>query len=325
MPRGIVLVAPDSFKGTFSATEVAGALARGLRAGAREVCELPAADGGEGTMDALLAALGGERRKANVADPLGRPVGAAYGLLPDGSTIVESAQATGLGRVPEADRDAWAASTHGTGELIIAAVRAGASQVLVAVGGTASTDGGEGAVAALREAAVEVKLVVLSDVRTPWEDAPRVFGPQKGADPATVARLERRLEELAARAPRNPTGVPMTGAGGGLAGGLWAFCGAELVPGAPFVLDAIGFDANLLKAALCVTGEGSLDDQTAAGKVVAEIATRCLAAGIPCHAVVGRNLLGPGALGLAGVVEAQTLEEIEAAGRDLATAGGRHS
>lgn len=276
-------------------------------------------------MDALLVALGGERRTAIVADPLGRPVGAAYGLLPDGSAIVESAQATGLGRVPEADRDAWAASTHGTGELIIAAVRAGASRVLVAVGGTASTDGGEGAVAALEEAGVEMELLVLCDVRTPWEDAPRVFGPQKGADPTTVARLERRLEKLAARAPRNPTGVPMTGAGGGLAGGLWAFCGAELVPGAPFVLDAIGFDANLLKAALCVTGEGSLDDQTAAGKVVAEIATRCLAAGIPCHAVVARNLLGPGALGLAGVVEAQTLEEIEAAGRDLATAGGRHS
>lgn len=322
---GLVVVAPDSFKGTFSATEVAAALARGLRAGGQEVVELPLADGGEGTMDALLVALGGERRTEIVADPLGRPVGAAYGLLPDGSAIVESAQATGLGRVPEADRDAWAASTHGTGELIIAAVRAGASRVLVAVGGTASTDGGEGAVAALEEAGVEMELLVLCDVRTPWEDAPRVFGPQKGADPTTVARLERRLEELAARAPRNPTGVPMTGAGGGLAGGLWAFCGAELVPGAPFVLDAIGFDANLLKAALCVTGEGSLDDQTAAGKVVAEIATRCLAAGIPCHAVVGRNLLGPGALGLAGVVEAQTLEEIEAAGRDLATAGGRHS
>jgi glycerate kinase len=314
---GLVLIAPDSFKGTFSATEVAGALARGLRASGQEVVELPVADGGEGTMDALVVALGGERRTATVADPLGRPVEAAYGLLPDGSTIVESAQASGLGRVREADRDAWAASTRGTGELIAAATREGASPVLIAVGGTASTDGGEGAVAALEKAAVEGELVVLCDVRTPWEDAPRVFGPQKGADLPTVACLERRLEELARRAPRNPTGVPMTGAGGGLAGGLWAFCGAELVPGAPFVLDAAGFDAKLPKAALCVTGEGSLDDQTAAGKVVAEIATRCLAAGIPCHAVVGRNQLGPGALGLAGVVEAQTLAEIEAAGLSL--------
>jgi glycerate kinase len=317
---GAVLVAPDSFKGTFSATEVADALARGLRAGGQEVVELPVADGGEGTMDALLAALGGERRTAMVADPLGRPVEVAYGLFPDGSAIVESAQASGLGRVAEADRDAWAASTHGTGDLIIAAVRAGASRVLVAVGGTASTDGGEGAIAALQEASVKVELVVLSDVRTPWEDAPRVFGPQKGADPATVASLERRLDELAHRAPRNPTAVPMTGAGGGLAGGLWAFCGAELAPGAPFVLDAIGFDEKLGGASLCITGEGSLDDQTTAGKVVAEIAERCLAAGTPCHAVVGRNSLGPEALGLTGVVEARTLDELEAAGRSL-TAG----
>lgn len=316
---GLVVVAPDSFKGTFSATEVAAAVARGLRAGGREVVELPVADGGEGTMDALLATLGGERRAATVADPLGRPVEAAYGLLPDGSAIVESAQASGLGRVPEADRDAWAASTHGTGELIAAAVREGASPVLVAVGGTATTDGGEGAVTALQEAAVEGELVVLCDVRTPWEDAPRVFGPQKGADPTTVARLERRLEELARRAPRDPTGIPMTGSGGGLAGGLWAFRGARLVPGAPYVLDAVGFEEKLVEAALCITGEGSLDDQTAAGKVVAEVAARCLTAGIPCHAVVGQNGLGPGALGLAGVVEARTLEELEAAGPSLAS------
>ena len=317
---GPVLVAPDSFKGTFSATEVAAALARGLRAPGQAVVELPVADGGEGTMDALLGALSGERRAEMVADPLGRPVEAGYGMLPDGSAIVESAQASGLGLVSEADRDAWAASTYGTGELIAAAAREGASRVLVAVGGTASTDGGEGAIAALHEASVKVELVVLSDVRTPWEDAPRVFGPQKGADPATVASLERRLDELAHRAPRNPTAVPMTGAGGGLAGGLWAFCGAELAPGAPFVLDAIGFDEKLAGASLCITGEGSLDDQTTAGKVVAEIAERCLAAGTPCHAVVGRNSLGPEALGLTGVVEARTLDELEAAGRSL-TAG----
>lgn len=315
---GPVLVAPDSFKGTFSAAEVAAALARGLRAGGHEVVELPVADGGEGTMDALLLALGGERRTAIVADPLGRPVEAAYGLLPDGSAIVESAQASGLGLVAEADRDAWAASTHGTGELIAAAAREGASPVLVAVGGTASTDGGAGAIEALEQAAVEVQLVVLSDVQTPWEDAPRVFGPQKGADPATVPRLEWRLEELARRAPRNPTGNMLTGAGGGLAGGLWAFSGAQLVPGAPFVLDAVRFDERLGGSALCLTGEGSLDDQTAAGKLVAEIAARCLAAGIPCHAIVGRNELGPAALGLASTIEARTLAELEAAGRSLA-------
>ena len=321
---GPVLVAPDSFKGTFSATEVAAALARGLRAGGRDVVELPVADGGEGTMDALLAALGGERRTAIVADPLGRPVEAAYGRLTDGSAIVESAQASGLGLVSEADRDAWAASTYGTGELIAAAAREGASRILVAVGGTATTDGGSGAIEALEKAGVEVQLVVLSDVLTPWEDAPRVFGPQKGADSETVVRLERRLEELADSAPRDPTGNILTGAGGGLAGGLWAW-GAEVVPGARFVLDTVGFDEKLVGAALCVTGEGSLDDQTAAGKIVGEIAARCLAAGIPCHAVVGRNQLGPEALGLAGVVEARTLEGLEAAGRSFATLGGRRS
>jgi glycerate kinase len=314
---GPVLVAPDSFKGTFSAAEVAAALALGLRAGGHEAIELPVADGGEGTMDALLAALGGERRTATVADPLGRPVEAAYGLLPDGSAIVESAQASGLGLIREADRDAWAASTYGTGELIAAAAREGASRVLVAVGGTATTDGGSGAIDALEKAAVEVQLVVLSDVQTPWEDAPRVFGPQKGADPATVARLERRLEEIAERAPRNPTGNILTGAGGGLAGGLWAW-GAEVVPGARFVLDTVGFDEKLSGAARCITGEGSLDDQTAAGKVVAEVAARCFAVGILCHAIVGRNKLGPGSLGLASVIEARTLEELEAAGRSLA-------
>ncbi|HYM64813.1 MAG TPA: glycerate kinase [Gaiellaceae bacterium] len=318
MARRTALVAPDSFKGTFSATQVAAALARGLRAGGQEVVELPVADGGEGTMDALLTALGGERRAVMVADPLGRPVEAAYGFLPDGSAIVESAQASGLGRVPEAERDAWAASTFGTGELIAAAVRDGASPVFVAVGGTATTDGGEGAVAVLREAAVESELVALCDVRTPWEDAPRVFAPQKGADPMTVTRLERRLAELARRAPRNPSGIPMTGAGGGLAGGLWACCGAELVPGAPFVLDAVGFDEKLSRATLCITGEGSLDDQTAAGKVVAEITARCLAAGIPCHAVVGQNRLGAGALGLAQVIEAVTLDDLEQAGKAIA-------
>ena len=314
---GRVLVAPDSFKGTFSATEVAAGLARGLRSGGREAIELPVADGGEGTLDAILAALGGERRTLTVSGPLGSPVEAAYGLLPDGSAIVESAQSSGLGLVPKADRDAWTASTHGTGELVAAAVREGASRVLVAVGGTASTDGGAGAVAALEGAEVS-GLVVLCDVRTPWEDAPRVFGPQKGADPGIVAQLERRLAELAARAPRDPTGIPLAGAGGGLAGGLWAYCDAELVPGAPFVLDAVGFDEKLKEAALCITGEGSLDAQTTAGKLVAEIAARCLTSGVPCHAIVGRNELGPGVLGLASVTEAGTIDELEAAGRALA-------
>ena len=324
------LVAPDSFKGSFSAFEVAAALARGLRSAGREAHELPVADGGEGTMDVLLAALGGERRAAAAHDPLGREIGAEFGLLADGRTaVVEAALASGLGRVAEAERDAFTASSFGTGELIAAALEAGAERVLVAVGGSATTDGGSGALEALREAGIpEAASVpgveVLCDVRTPWEDAPRVFGPQKGADPATVKRLERRLDDLAERGPRDPRGVPMTGAAGGLAGGLWAWLGAELLAGAPYVLDAIGFDARMREAAFVVTGEGKLDAQTLTGKICGEVATRCRQRGVACHAVVGVNELEPfqeRILDLASVTEATTLAELEAAGRALVEPG----
>ncbi|MDP8942697.1 MAG: glycerate kinase, partial [Actinomycetota bacterium] len=192
------LVAPDSFKGSFPAIEVAAAIARGLEAAGQEAVEVPLADGGEGTMDVLLDALGGERRTATVADPLGRPVQAKFGLLGDGRTaIVEAAQASGLDRVDEEERDAWAATSRGTGELIAAAAEAGADTVILAVGGSATTDGGSGAVEALDAAGVDPEIEVLCDVRTPFEDAARVFGPQKGADSDTVERLTRRLNQLA--------------------------------------------------------------------------------------------------------------------------------
>jgi len=313
-------VAPDSFKGTFSAVEAAGAIAAGVRAAGAEAEELPIGDGGEGTMDALAAALGGEPRSAMVSDPLGRQVEAGFVLLSDGRTaVVEMAQASGLSRVEEGERDAWRASTLGTGELIVAAVRAGADEVIVTVGGSATTDGGAGALAALEGAGVSPRLRVVCDVRTAWEDAPRVFGPQKGADPETVQLLERRLDELAGRAPRDPRGVPMTGCAGGLSGGLWAFRGARLLPGAAFVLDALRFDERARHADLVVTGEGTLDEQTLAGKAVAEVAARCSRLGIPCHAAVGRDALrAPERLGLASVIEASTSEELSAAGRALA-------
>src|SRR5207249_8333632 len=136
---------------------------------------------------------------------------------------------------------------------------------------------------------LQVEVIAACDVRTPWEDAPRVFGPQKGADAATVKRLERRLATLAARAPRDPRGVPLTGCGGGLSGGLWAHLGARLEPGAALVLDALGFDERLRSAAFVVTGEGRLDQQTLAGKAVAEVAVRCRQGGVGCHAVVGES------------------------------------
>jgi glycerate kinase len=315
------LVAPDSFKGTFSAAEVAAAIAAGLRAAGRDAEELPVADGGEGTMDVLVHALGGELRSERVSDPLGRPVEAQWALLPDGKTaVVEMAKASGLGLVGEDERDPWAASTRGTGELIAAAARAGARTVIVTVGGSATTDGGAGAVEALDQAGVEVDLEVVCDVRTPFEQAARVYGPQKGADPEMVERLTRRLEELAEGAPRDPRGEPMTGAAGGLSGGLWAFRGARLVPGAAYVLDVIGFDERMLASAFVVTGEGRLDAQTLEGKIVGELATRCRQRGVGCHAVVGRNDLDAfqeRVLSLESVTEAGTLDELEAAGRAL--------
>lgn len=315
------LVAPDSFKGTFSAREVAAAIAAGLRSAEREAVELPVADGGEGTMEVLVNALGGELRTARVSDPLGRPIEAGFALLPGGAAVVETAQASGLGLVKEGKRDAWAATTRGTGELIVAAVEAGAEKVIVTVGGSATTDGGAGAIEALEEAGVRPPAMeVLCDVRVPFEDAPRIFAPQKGADPAMVERLEQRLAKLAATFPRDPRGEPMTGAAGGLSGGLWAAFGAKLVPGAPYVLDAIGFDDLMRASAFVVTGEGGLDDQTLQGKIVGEVATRCRQAGVTCHAIVGRNSLEPFGeriIDLASVTEASTLAEIEAAGSAL--------
>src|SRR3954471_7821731 len=183
----------------------------------------PVADGGDGTLDALLPQLGGELIARTVRGPLGEPVKTGFGLIEDGGTaIVEMAMASGLALV--AEKDAWNASTYGTGELIAAAAQAGAAVILVAVGGSATTDGGAGAIEAIEAAGGigRAKIVILSDVRTPFEDAPRVFGPQKGAGPAMVAKLDRRLDELAQTLPKDPRGVPMTGAAGGLSGGLWA-------------------------------------------------------------------------------------------------------
>jgi glycerate kinase len=283
----------------------------------------PVADGGEGTLDALLPQLGGELVAVEVQDPLGREIRAGFGLVEDGGTaIVEMASASGLGLVAEDERDAWAASTYGTGQLIAAAAEAGAQVILVAVGGSATTDGGAGALEAIADhgGLRGARLVVLCDVRTPFEDAPKVFGPQKGADPDMVERLRERLEQLAATLPRDPRGVPMTGAAGGLSGGLWAAHGAALEPGAPFVLDALDFDERMRASRAVVTGEGKLDEQTLEGKLVGEIGTRARQAGVPLHAIVGTDALDPFGkriIDLQRTLEATTLEELEAAGETL--------
>ncbi|WP_249011010.1 glycerate kinase [Conexibacter sp. DBS9H8] len=323
--RGIptdVLVAPDSFKGTLSATQVAAAIGAGLSAAGRPVSLCPVADGGEGTLAAVGGPLGLDPVEVTVSDPLGRPVRALYGLG-DGVALIEMAAASGLGLVGPEERDAVAASSAGTGELILAACAAGAQTVCVAAGGSATTDGGAGALEVIAAAGGigTVRVVVLCDVGTVFERAAAVYGPQKGASAEQVAALTTRLDRLAGAWPRDPRGVAMTGAAGGLAGGLWAQLGAELRGGARFVLETVGFDVRMRAARAVVVGEGRLDRQSLAGKVCGEIATRARQAGVPCHAIVGRCLLDrfdQRILDLQVILEAGTIEALEAAGRELA-------
>jgi glycerate kinase len=320
-----ILIAPDAFKGTLTAPEVARAIGRGVERGGRPVELCPLADGGEGTLDVLVGALDGELRQTEVSDLLGRPVNASFGIAEERRqvvAIVESAQASGLTLIAQAERDPIAASTAGTGELILAARDAGAKLIYLGVGGSATTDGGSGAIEAITAGGGlgDAQLVVLCDVRTRFEDAARVYGPQKGADAAQVRRLTQRLHALARGFRRDPRGAPLTGAAGGLSGGLWAELDAELVAGAPFVLDLLDFDRRMLAARAVVTGEGCLDEQSLAGKVVSEVATRARQHGVPCHAVVGRRELdafGLRILDLQAVLEAGTPRALSVAGRKL--------
>jgi glycerate kinase len=321
-----VLVAPDSFKGTFTAATVAAAAGRGLRrAGVRpDLC--PVADGGEGTLNAVIGRLGGRLLEVEAHDPLGRPVRACLGLFDDDRVaVVESASASGFTHLRASERDPWAASSAGTGEMIMAAVASGAQVINVAVGGTATVDGGAGAIEVVqaRGGPRDARLVVLCDVVTPFESAARTFGPQKGADGQTVDRLEQRMDALAERLPRDPRGVPGTGAGGGLSGGLWTTFGAVVESGAAWVLDHLDFDARLRTSGAVVTGEGRLDAQSLEGKLVGEIAERARHAGVSAHAIVGRDDLsdaGKRALRLGSVSRATDVAGIEAAGELLGRA-----
>jgi glycerate kinase len=316
-----VLVAPDSFKGTMSAPTVAAAIARGLERAGLQADRCPVADGGEGTMGVLLERLGGELVEVSASDPLGRPISAGFALLGDGATaLVEVAAASGLYLVAPSERDAEAASSAGTGELIAAAIEVGATHVLVAAGGSATTDGGVGVVGAIENAGGlrGARLTVLCDVRTPFEQAAAVFAPQKGADAAAVARLAQRLDALGV-----PRGVPMSGAAGGLAGGLWHSLGATLVAGAPYVLDALDFDARMLASAAVIVGEGRLDVTSLEGKIAAEIATRARQNGVPAHAIVGNcaiDRFDARILDLQEIIEAGDEDALEAAGFALALA-----
>jgi glycerate 2-kinase len=246
-------------------------MAAGLRrAGFDDVIEMPMADGGEGTLDTLLAARGGSRRRTRVTGPLGAPVEAEWGVLPGGIAIVEMARASGLALV-RGRNDPLRASTRGTGELIAAVRAQGFKQIVIAVGGSATTDGGLAAVEALRWSLQGLDVTVACDVETAFMDAARVYGPQKGATAAQIALLTRRLEMLADQY-RKRTGIDVTklvgaGAAGGLAGGLAAI-GAQLVPGFEAIAEAVGLEHAFEGAELVVTGEGKLDASSLAGKVV---------------------------------------------------------
>lgn len=282
-----VVAAPDKFRGTATAAEVAAAIGHACWEAGHDCVEVPLADGGEG----LLEALGGANRTNTVTGPLGRPVEAEW-RLHRGTAVIESARASGLllAGGPEGN-DPLEATTAGTGELIDLAVRAGAKRIIVGLGGSATTDGGLGAIRALPVARLRgVELLVACDVTTRFTEAAEVFAPQKGARPAQVRLLTARLHELAGRY-RDEFGVDVTdldgaGAAGGLAGGL-AAVGGRLVPGFELVADELGLDEALDGADLVVTGEGRLDQQSFEGKVVGGVAALAGEHGIPVAAVVG--------------------------------------
>jgi glycerate kinase len=279
------LLSPASLKGVLSARAAAAALAAGVVRGGAEAVELPVADGGEDTADVLERALGGEWREARVPDPLGRPVAARWLALPDGRAVVEAAAAVGLPLLAPAERDPLRASSRGFGELLRAVLDTQPSSLLVGVGGVATVDGGAG----MREAldALSVSTSVLCDVRTTLYEAPSVFGPQKGASPEDVRELERRLRAMKELAPF--ADLPGSGAAGGLGAALAAL-GAELAPGAPAVLDLVGFDRALVVCDVVVTGEGQVDETTSAGKAPGEVARRAAAANERCVVFGGRVL-----------------------------------
>jgi glycerate kinase len=283
MPSVRALACPASLKGVLSAREAAAALAEGLRSWA-EVDELPVADGGEGTLDALHSALGGEWREAEVSDAFGRPCVARWLVTADGTALLEAAEVIPLD--PER-LDPFAASSRGLGELIRAVGQP--RQLYVGLGGTANVDGGAGLLEVLD--ALPAPTRVAYDVGVPLVDAARVFAAQKGASPDDARELEVRLlavEELAPYAD-----LPGAGAAGGL-GAAFASLGAELLPGAPLILDLVGFDPGGYD--LVVTGEGTVDRTTTRGKAPGEVARRCLAAGVRCVVFGGRISEAPSEL-----------------------------
>lgn len=322
------VVIPDSFKGCLSSGEICGIIAREIRRRDPEarVCALPVADGGEGTVDAFLGALGGEKVAVPCRDPYGRPLTAHYGLFPDGKTaVIEMAAAAGLPLVGE-DRRVADTTTYGVGQLIVHALKRGAERILLGLGGSATNDGGCGAAAALGvefldaegkafvpvggtlrriahirtdallPALRQAEVIAMCDIDNPLcgeSGAAAVFAPQKGADAATVRMLDEGLAHLAAVIEKDLgcslLALPGGGAAGGFGAGSVAFLGARLQMGIEAVLDLTDFDRLAADAYLVITGEGRLDSQSLRGKVVVGVARRARALGVPVVALVGSS------------------------------------
>ena len=322
-----ILIAPDRLKGSLKSPANARAMAAGARRAApeAEILELPVGDGGEGTLDALVTATGGEFRSHTVTGPLSEPVQARLGLLGDGESIwVEMAEASGLSLVPRGQLDPRGATTYGTGELIRAAFETGRRRVLIGIGGSATTDGGAGAVSALgarfldargtplppggaalsRLARIDTsalalpegrELVVACDVTNPLtgpNGAAAVYGPQKGATTEDIRVLDQALSDYAVRVGQNLgkdwSEAPGAGAAGGLGFALLAFLGARMERGVDLVLETVRFAERLQGTTLVLTGEGRIDRQTTAfGKTLTGIGVRARAAGVPVLALAG--------------------------------------
>jgi glycerate kinase len=341
-----VLCAPDKFRGTASAAEAARWLALGARAAGAEAIELPLADGGEGTVEIVLGA-GGQLVEVDVPDALGRTVRARIGMLPDRTAVVELAEAAGLlGLAPE-ERDVMRTSTAGVGAMIRKALDRGAGRVVMAIGGSATVDGGLGMLrelgarlldaggAELAGAGADLerleridasglderlagRIEIACDVDNPLAGpagAARVFGPQKGATPEQVERLDRGLARLAEILGVDPA-TPGLGAAGGIAAPLVALRGATLRSGAELVQELTGFDAAVAGVDLCITGEGKVDEQSAHGKTVAAVAATAAAHGVPVVVVAGAvepeaaELYGAGVTAVFGIARGvRTLAE----------------
>lgn len=318
-----ILVAPDSFKGTFSAGEVAGYISAGITEQGLTAIECPLADGGEGTLDVLLQALHGVSKFQFVPGPFGEGVDARWGWVAEQRlAIIEVAQVCGLQFSGLTPTDALHATTAGVGELLIAAAEFGAVKIIVAMGGSATTDGGLGAIHVLegREGAFAgISVEVLADVTVNFEDCAEIFAPQKGADPATVALLSDRLNQVAEiyekRYGKDPRGRSQLGAAGGLSGGLWAALDATVFSGAEYILDLVGFVDLARSANAVVLGEGKLDAQSFLGKIVGVAAGRVH--GRPVIAVVGSTSLDAdqaAAWGLSHVLLATDPSELRSSG-----------